>query len=46
MLAGEALPQELANKLENNNEVFNIYGPTEGTIYSSFTNVENEKSYP
>ncbi|MBL8677478.1 MAG: AMP-binding protein, partial [Alphaproteobacteria bacterium] len=44
MLAGEALSQELAIKLEANNEVFNIYGPTEGTIYSSFTKVESNKN--
>ena len=44
MLAGEAIPQDLVTKLETNNEVFNIYGPTEGTIYSSFAKIENDKT--
>ena len=39
--AGERLPQEVADYLHTFcKEVFNGYGPTETTIYSSFKNVE------
>jgi len=35
LLAGEVLPKELSEQLLQTHEVFNIYGPTEGTIYST-----------
>ncbi|SNS48059.1 amino acid adenylation domain-containing protein [Granulicella rosea] len=41
LCGGEALPRELADKLlERSNEVWNVYGPTETTIWSSATRVQ------
>ncbi|KAB2836946.1 MAG: amino acid adenylation domain-containing protein, partial [Caedimonadaceae bacterium] len=37
MLAGEILSQEILEKLVLGHQVFNIYGPTEATIYSSLS---------
>ncbi len=40
LCGGEAMPRELANKLlERSNDVWNVYGPTETTIWSSATRV-------
>ncbi|MEM9275673.1 MAG: amino acid adenylation domain-containing protein [Cyanobacteria bacterium P01_F01_bin.143] len=39
-LAGEALPKDLVDKLyqkEHINQVYNLYGPSEDTTYSTFT---------
>ena len=40
LCGGEALPRDLANKLlERSSELWNVYGPTETTIWSSATRV-------
>jgi amino acid adenylation domain-containing protein len=40
LCGGEALPRDLADKLlERSDEVWNVYGPTETTIWSSATRV-------
>lgn len=40
LCGGEALPRDLAEKLlERSNDVWNVYGPTETTIWSSATKV-------
>ncbi|MEQ9660884.1 amino acid adenylation domain-containing protein, partial [Fulvivirga sp.] len=52
LLAGEVLPMELVkrfNLLEAKAKLENLYGPTEGTVYSSAYSTENikdEKSVP
>ncbi len=44
---GEALPRELANKLlETGAEVWNLYGPTETTIWSTAAKVEPGNDHP
>jgi amino acid adenylation domain-containing protein len=41
---GEALPRDLANQLlAYSNEVWNVYGPTETTIWSSATRLEKQE---
>ena len=41
LCGGEALPRDLADKLlERSDDVWNVYGPTETTIWSSATPVE------
>lgn len=50
-LAGEALPQQLAQLIYQQNsieKVFNLYGPSEDTIYSTYALVkrESEKAPP
>jgi amino acid adenylation domain-containing protein len=41
LCGGEALPRDLANRLlEGSGELWNMYGPTETTIWSSCTRVE------
>jgi amino acid adenylation domain-containing protein len=40
LCGGEALPRELANELISHGEVWNMYGPTETTIWSSASCVE------
>ena len=43
LLGGEAIPQNLAVELKHkmSGELHNMYGPTETTIWSSTTNIEN-----
>jgi amino acid adenylation domain-containing protein len=41
LCGGEALPRELANQLVSCGEVWNMYGPTETTIWSSTSRVES-----
>ncbi|MFZ0634350.1 MAG: amino acid adenylation domain-containing protein [Candidatus Acidiferrales bacterium] len=44
---GEALPRELADKLlAAGAEVWNLYGPTETTIWSTVARVESGDAYP
>lgn len=44
LCGGEALPQELAlNLLKNGKFVWNMYGPTETTIWSTSLKLENEQ---
>jgi len=43
LIAGEALPASLAIKLIAKGEVYNIYGPTEATIYSTLSPVINSE---
>jgi amino acid adenylation domain-containing protein len=44
---GEALPRDLANKLlETGAEVWNLYGPTETTIWSTVAKVEPGDAHP
>ena len=44
---GEALPRELADKLlETGAEVWNLYGPTETTIWSTVAKVEPGNDHP
>jgi len=48
-LAGEALSIDLVIKLYEDcsvNEVFNLYGPTESTTYSTFTRVPRDSDAP
>jgi amino acid adenylation domain-containing protein len=41
LCGGEALPRDLANRLlEGNGELWNVYGPTETTIWSSCVRVQ------
>ena len=40
LCGGEALPRELANQLVARGEVWNMYGPTETTIWSATSRVE------
>ena len=40
LCGGEALPRELANQLVSCGEVWNMYGPTETTIWSATSRVE------
>lgn len=41
---GDTLTRELANQLlQNDNELYNLYGPTETTIWSAVTPVQAEK---
>jgi len=44
MLAGEALPQELANRLAENFELYNLYGPTEASIWCAGTRLDRGQS--
>ncbi len=47
LCGGETLPRELADKLlDRASEVWNVYGPTETTIWSSATRVTRSKSAP
>lgn len=42
MCGGEALPRDLANQLiERGKELWNMYGPTETTIWSAVNKIEN-----
>jgi amino acid adenylation domain-containing protein/non-ribosomal peptide synthase protein (TIGR01720 family) len=43
LTAGEALSENLANDLLSRGKLFNIYGPTEATIYATFSHIENSK---
>lgn len=43
LCGGEALPRALADQLLKCGEVWNMYGPTETTIWSSVTRVEPDK---
>jgi amino acid adenylation domain-containing protein len=48
-LAGEALKGSLVQKiyeLDHVEQVFNLYGPTEDTTYSTWTLIENDRSQP
>ena len=40
LCGGESLPRELANQLVSRGEVWNMYGPTETTIWSATSRVE------
>jgi len=43
LCGGEALPRDLADSLlERSNDVWNVYGPTETTIWSSATRLEKQ----
>jgi amino acid adenylation domain-containing protein len=43
LCGGEALPRDLANKLlERGGELWNMYGPTETTIWSTVARVQND----
>lgn len=44
MVGGEAFPLELLNKLKSltTAKIYNMYGPTETTIWSSFINLDNQ----
>lgn len=43
LCGGEALPRDLADSLlERSREVWNVYGPTETTIWSSATRIEKQ----
>jgi amino acid adenylation domain-containing protein len=47
LCGGEALPRELADKLlATGSEIWNLYGPTETTIWSTVGRVEPGDSYP
>jgi amino acid adenylation domain-containing protein len=41
LCGGEAMPQDLAQKLLTRGKVFNLYGPTESTIWSTLHKVES-----
>ncbi|MEM8677503.1 MAG: amino acid adenylation domain-containing protein, partial [Cyanobacteria bacterium P01_G01_bin.67] len=48
-LAGEALPKDLVDKLyqqQHIKQVYNLYGPSEDTTYSTFTLTKPEDSQP
>jgi acyl-coenzyme A synthetase/AMP-(fatty) acid ligase/acyl carrier protein len=40
LCGGEALPRDLANQLVSRGEVWNMYGPTETTIWSATSKIE------
>ena len=40
LLAGEALPSILAKYLLKNGNLYNIYGPTEATVYATFSEIK------
>lgn len=45
LCGGEALPKDLVNKLTSrSNELWNMYGPTETTIWSTVKLIENDES--
>ncbi len=47
LCGGEALPEDLANQpLERSESVWNLYGPTETTIWSSFSRVKEIARLP
>ncbi|MFC6646345.1 amino acid adenylation domain-containing protein [Granulicella cerasi] len=47
LVGGEALPRELAKQLlAETNDVWNMYGPTETTIWSSTLRIENASETP
>ena len=47
LCGGEALSRDLADKLlDRSEEVWNVYGPTETTIWSSATRVTRDKTAP
>jgi nonribosomal peptide synthetase DhbF len=43
LTGGEALPQDIAKKLERIGPVTNLYGPTEATIWASHHKINTEK---
>ncbi|MCP4214681.1 MAG: AMP-binding protein [bacterium] len=43
LIGGEPLPPELVKAIEGK-KIFNVYGPTETTIWSSFKQIEKESS--
>ncbi len=43
LCGGEALPQTLANALQKRGRVWNLYGPTETTIWSTFSILQTGK---
>jgi amino acid adenylation domain-containing protein len=40
LCGGEALPRQLADRLQRRGEVFNLFGPTETTVWSMLQHVE------
>jgi amino acid adenylation domain-containing protein/non-ribosomal peptide synthase protein (TIGR01720 family) len=43
LTAGEALSSDLAIKLQPRGKIYNIYGPTEATIYATLAEIDNVK---
>lgn len=43
LCGGEALPKRLADELLQRGKLWNLYGPTETTIWSTFAMIEKEK---